>query len=611
MNKLVLVALTLEITIRPVFAGIEPFSSSWFEMVTTRLTRNEHDRRYAIWSCKPLDGGQGPRPAKNISAFFGCAGLGNRVFGLATTLLYALVTDRAFRIQWPGGEELQLKNFFSPLSDATDWTLNDFSHASSKMILDDRIDRNFVMKTLLMEDFVLHQQQAVFITCNEAFFVDIFRNPHCQQRLHQIGLWHPDMVLGLLRFILTPTGELKKAVAQVQSQLAHCHVIGLQIRLGTPQTGSYSVLGDDHDDAARCFVQGAEAIEESLAPGTPCVKWFLSTDSALLADVLEHRYPNKIVRYVGQPAHLDSTMSAEDHLKIYVDYWSLALSHSIVITIPSTFGFSARLLNLTGSTTFKPIVAKQWMSSTIRRQVQSDITCGSLRHQCFCGPMSWAGDLCTDSDRRAKIVAVELSGLALVHDLDEEDFAAWQIHVGVYTVIFGEVGVLPVANLVAREAQIYFAVNDEMFAKHMLRFCDSIGPCNISTPVPAYLLDAECNTIEAFLDPIGDIDTPGIGASHGIMRKVVSIGLSKRENEYILCPFHSMDQISASSGPHPAESLCVIRASVLAEAHSPGTYDIDIFVSGLSEGSSYRLQSQISSANNGEIGVGATKSNQI
>jgi hypothetical protein len=37
-------------------------------------------------------------------------------------------------------------------------------------------------------------EQVVYMTCNEAFFVDLVSNPQHRARVHRLGLAHPDRV---------------------------------------------------------------------------------------------------------------------------------------------------------------------------------------------------------------------------------------------------------------------------------------------------------------------------------------------------------------------------------------------------------------------------------
>ena len=77
-------------------------------------------RRYLIWTC----GKTFLTPGCNLkSKACNCVGYANRLMGIASVFLAALVTQRAFLVAWPGLEGELLHNFFR--SDLLDWRLNE------------------------------------------------------------------------------------------------------------------------------------------------------------------------------------------------------------------------------------------------------------------------------------------------------------------------------------------------------------------------------------------------------------------------------------------------------------------------------------------------------
>eukprot|EP00960_Hanusia_phi_P073613 768052-Hanusia_phi.AAC.7 len=54
------------------------------------------DYKYLVWRCRPLGG---------------CGGLGNRIHNIVSAFALALLTDRAFFIDYPGRPPYELENF--------------------------------------------------------------------------------------------------------------------------------------------------------------------------------------------------------------------------------------------------------------------------------------------------------------------------------------------------------------------------------------------------------------------------------------------------------------------------------------------------------------------
>ena len=55
----------------------------------------------------------------------------------------------------------------------------------------------------------LHTAPVVYLTCNEAFFVDLQLNPFHRARLERLGLAQADRVFALLGAILEPTDAVR------------------------------------------------------------------------------------------------------------------------------------------------------------------------------------------------------------------------------------------------------------------------------------------------------------------------------------------------------------------------------------------------------------------
>jgi hypothetical protein len=86
--------------------------------------------------------------------------------------------------------------------------------------------------------------------------------------------------------------------------------------------------------------------------------------------------------------------------KVFVDHYLLSIAEEIIITIPSSFGFTARLLNRTRATHLHALMNARYRAAIIRdslslgiRETSGAYMCGTL-DVCFCGPVGIAGDMC-------------------------------------------------------------------------------------------------------------------------------------------------------------------------------------------------------------------------
>lgn len=354
-----------------------PWWFSSYAHLHDSIRRGKQDARYLVWTCRSLsdmparhkqpshvegDGHHytppdapwrkedvhndpddvGPRPSRSAKSgeYVGCTGYGNRLYGVATALVYALLTDRALLIQWPGHEHEALQHFMAPGRAAFDWRADSMAQQLEELTwasLDDRVSRAHVRSTLLSHNLTaMHQDvQLVYLTCNEAFFVDILHNPYHRARLERLGLSSGEAVFGLLRHILEPSSLVLQASQDVlqatsihthemlmathegldaknvdtnhQESSRRCGVLAVQIRMGTASTGAYAVL-----DASEVplFWDAARAIEATMLSASnppPCVRWLIASDDADVVDsaiaVAGH---HRVLWYQGPVAHIDS-----------------------------------------------------------------------------------------------------------------------------------------------------------------------------------------------------------------------------------------------------------------------------------------------------------------
>ena len=414
----------------------------WFESYVSlhnSIRNGTSPPRYVVWTCGPLSqvaerrhnsdaspgpeqdspwmkedifdapNAAGPRPSRGAADgdYDGCTGYGNRLYGIATALLYGLLTDRALLIQWPGNARAALEHFMTPASDGFDWRANRLQielDQLSWIALDDRVSRKHFRTVLRSRNLVaLHPQQVVYLTCNEAFFLDLFYNPWQQLRLQQLGISSPDQVFGLLGKILQASRLVEEQVRGVMAEAGSCGVLALQVRMGTSGTSAYSVL--EQSDLG-LFWLAAMDLEARMLAGREtggCVKWLISSDDTSVIHQLQNLIgPSKVLWYPGEVVHTDSRGASRAqllkvvssampfafprvqlqfvrrraacltltylvlciyrHEQIFVDHQLISIADEVIITVPSSFGFTARLLNRTHATHLRALVSARYRS---------------------------------------------------------------------------------------------------------------------------------------------------------------------------------------------------------------------------------------------------------
>jgi len=357
-----------------------------------------------IWSCQPLP--QAPsQPGGHHPTRF-CAGLANRMLGIATAFLYGILTSRALLIEWPGGEEEQVSRFlYSPYFHWSVPVHQVLGHRPTERVQDVRFDREDLVRELSAFDPAFHHhEQVVRLTVFESFAEELLRNPALQARALDFGIYSPDDVIGrLLRILFRPKAALRRSVAQMGRVAGGRKTVGLQVRLGSTGGGASGAVGLSLDHLPRFEAAAAEISRKIEAAGGPPVAWLLATDSVHVVHHVKQSWDLAAhpVIWHNQTDSLDTvelSAGAEVLLKTLIDFWSLAMCDEVVITVPSTFGFVARLINITGDTGMYSIFHRPWLSIAERTWQNPIHDTLKLESEFFgqhmCSTVGWAGDLC-------------------------------------------------------------------------------------------------------------------------------------------------------------------------------------------------------------------------
>ena len=111
-------------------------------------------------------------------------------------------TDRALLIDWPGhteGLRVGMRKLVQPGPRSFDWRVGE---QRLEGLSSTRMTTAIHERTALPFARTARPEQVVYMTCNEAFFVDLVSNPHHRARVHRLGLAHPDRVFSLLSLVV-------------------------------------------------------------------------------------------------------------------------------------------------------------------------------------------------------------------------------------------------------------------------------------------------------------------------------------------------------------------------------------------------------------------------
>ena len=335
---------------------------------------DEDERRFLVWSCRPMGT---------------CGGLGNRVVNIVAAFGLAVLTQRAFIIDYPGSSPLELENFVR--SDVIDWRMpvwfehSAFSKGSHALGSDHHgpLGHEAVIdarRAFNREDNVTAYDQEVLwvLPTTDLYLPDILTNKHLRARICSLG-WRTstDEVYSLLsRLLFAPNGDVAHELETLwQAHAAGAYVISVQLRAGI---GSDFVIfqPSEYEEAVSDSLAAALWIEQSVPSHTP-VLWWLLTDQESLREKFYAAYAalpgtdemlsppdmrsppasgvaakkrRRLFHYLGKALHMDKVVDEDAVLRTFVEWFAVTRADALVLTLESSFALSAWMTSFRGRT---------------------------------------------------------------------------------------------------------------------------------------------------------------------------------------------------------------------------------------------------------------------
>ncbi|GAA6048014.1 hypothetical protein JCM3770_000149 [Rhodotorula araucariae] len=285
-----------------------------------------------------------------------CGGLADRMLGMTTTLLFALLSGRAFTATWgqPFPMELLFDSPFidwsSPLtslgegSAPTDvfpplWS-NDtlLKHRQTVLLINTEAAKSEeVLDQLTTASKLSSEAWLRLDRLNRGLTLNTFRTPKRLERLSSLGLTMHTAYAQLIHFLFRPKLEALTFIAEYTSVFAlpSMFVVGIQVRTGDlymrdPEQDKINTV-ERHAHWFKC----AQEVVETYSHPTQRPLYFLVSDSATLRSSAAAAYPDRVVT-TGLAQQLDGMMGtvAENWAFSNVDF-SLLSQHSGFGKIPT------------------------------------------------------------------------------------------------------------------------------------------------------------------------------------------------------------------------------------------------------------------------------------
>ena len=395
---------------------------------------DEDERRFLVWSCRPMGT---------------CGGLGNRVVNIVAAFGLAVLTQRAFIIDYPGSSPLELENFVR--SDVIDWRMpvwfehsafSQGSHAlgsdhdgplGNEAVIDARRAFN------RQDNVTAYDQEVLWVLpTTDLYLPDILTNKHLRARICSLG-WRTstDEVYSLLsRLLFAPNGDVAHELETLwQAHASGAYVICVQLRAGI---GSDFVVfqPSEYEEAVSDSLAAALSIEQSVPSHTP-VLWWLLTDQESLREKFYAAYAalpgademfsptdmrsppasgvaakkrRRLFHYPGKALHMDKAVDEGAVLRTFVEWFAVTRADALVLTLESSFALSAWMTSFRGRTrpTHTVIAPRRRISQGLERSRSHLVS-----YQCG------ARDVCLACDK-----GFSMAGVSRFTTVTQADFCA-------------------------------------------------------------------------------------------------------------------------------------------------------------------------------------------
>ena len=282
-----------------------------------------------------------------------CGGWGDRLRGITSVYILALLTNRRFMIDM--NYPCEILRVVQP--NLVNWTYIKFNTSTKRTHLTintmrswQRSLRDKIGKLIKSEDFAQDwlSYDDVYITTNSDYMTPALRNVHMvnktRQLLGQIPTSQATMqtLFALLFEILfKPSTAVRQRVDSILSISAHRHLICLHIRVGKNPTNPFDHSFKNRANTTQVTI---DFTEKYLSNKSSQIIFVTSDSGQAVSDVLRH-YPNSSITIVGPILHIDrfdlrSPTICDGFIKVIADFYLLGECQTSILS-PSGFSFWA------------------------------------------------------------------------------------------------------------------------------------------------------------------------------------------------------------------------------------------------------------------------------
>ncbi|CAF1338308.1 unnamed protein product [Rotaria sordida] len=280
-----------------------------------------------------------------------CGGWGDRLRGIISAYILALLTDRHFMIDM--NYPCDILKVVEP--NFVNWTYVKHNKSKNRTRLYintmpswQKAYRNNISNMIKSNDFVKvwSSYDDIFISANSDYMTPALHNIYMlnktQQLLGQMPISQATtqiFVAFLFELLFKPSIAVRNRVDSILINSRHRHLICLHIRIGKNPTNPLDVAFTARENTTKSMI---DFVDNYLLNKSSSLIFVTSDSSQAVSDILRH-YPNSSMSIVGPILHIDrfdrrSPTICDGFVKVIADFYLLGECQTLLL---STSGFSS------------------------------------------------------------------------------------------------------------------------------------------------------------------------------------------------------------------------------------------------------------------------------
>lgn len=269
----------------------------------------------------------------------GCGGLGDRIIGLSSAFVLALLTNRHFRIDWQ--TPFPLRMAWEPASDEIPWNNQD-SIKDEPFLIDAFNNIRKFGHYFREENFFLNEHKVITVKANQHFFTYLLQNPFLKIKALNIEPQNaPALQSEILSCLFRPTPRLANTIRQFAQRIGRKNSIGIQIR--TLKNFGDNSFGHLKKKNLRKFYNCARSL---FSRERENIVFISADDRETLEDMAKMFDGVEIFTLPYNILHTDKSRwhNEKDYLGLFLNLHLLAACEHLIISRYSSFGRVAAFL---------------------------------------------------------------------------------------------------------------------------------------------------------------------------------------------------------------------------------------------------------------------------